>query len=209
MAHIFCCFACLVNFVCHLLWILLTGCWIFLCPVCLSIVMRYSYLENNLVLSGFAFFRQDQKFSGYLFSPLRQDSSVYSSQFPMNLVWLVGGNLWAQGTLIFSGHSFLSLWAVPYTHTLDLTQAHLTGASEDLQVLLSPIDTCSVNCSHLGLPKYFALPQTLTNLLCLGFLLALTPRTLSRQCWAVIWLISCFISLQSLPSLPDVLTKLF
>ena len=75
---------------------------------------------GNLVLSGFAFFRQDQNSAqsqAICSPPLRQDSSVYSAQFPMNLVWLVGVKSELRVLLIFSGHSFLSLEQFP-THIL-------------------------------------------------------------------------------------------
>lgn len=131
----------------------------------------------------------------------------------MNLVWLVGGMsvpCELRALLIFSNHSFLSLEQSP-THMCWSNSEEYLGSLRRLPgfshcaALSSPV-LCPLNCNHLGLPGYLApISWTQSTKPCLDFpSLHWRPRTLSGR-WAVIGPTLFPISLQSLPSLPDVI----
>ena len=155
-----CCFACLVNFECRILlrWML---------DSFLSCFLELGYgvwlFGNSLILSGFALLGRTKTVLSCGLFVLHHwgKTSVYSTQCPMNLVWLVGVVSMPRelrALLIFSGHSFLNLEQFP-------TRKYLRGSlwrspAFSLYVALSSLILCPMNCSHLGLPGYFALsPQ--------------------------------------------------
>lgn len=121
-----------------------TGCWIFLCPICLSFVMRCSYLETIWSFQVLPFLgRTRTVLSLRLFVLHHWGKTLLCTLLSSPWIW---SGWWEWNLSSGYSWSFLATLSSALSSSLhtysDLTQGHTwQGASEDLQVLLSPIDT--------------------------------------------------------------------